>query len=101
MSINLPGAGIFPCYHPALRLTEVEPYLSRGSWRLPAWMYPGERRSALTYHADPKRWEMYEGYTQLKSVGRGQEFVLDCDEYPEAVGWLENVLRLYTHPPEY
>ena len=64
-------------------------------------MYPGTRKSALTYHANPKRWEMNEGYTRLKSVGRGQEFVLDCDKYPEAVKWLADVLSVCTHPPGY
>ena len=101
VTIDRPGAGIFPCYHPALCLTELEPYLSRRTWRLPAWMYPGTRKSALTYHANPKRWEMNEGYTRLKSVGRGQEFVLDCDKYPEAVKWLADVLSVCTHPPGY
>jgi hypothetical protein len=24
----------------------------------------------------------------LRTVGRGQEFVLDCDHYPESEGWL-------------
>jgi len=29
----------------------------------------------------------------LRSVGRGQEFVLDLDEYPEARGWLRSIFR--------
>ncbi len=56
-------------------------------------MYPGAEKSALSYHADLNRWEMREGYTRLRSVGRGQEFVLDCEEYPEAVEWLAAVLH--------
>jgi hypothetical protein len=30
----------------------------------------------------------------LHSAGRGQEFVFDCQEYPEAVGWLSDLLCL-------
>jgi len=28
----------------------------------------------------------------LHSVGKGQEFVLDLDHYPEAVGWLADLV---------
>lgn len=31
----------------------------------------------------------------LNTVGRGQEFVLDCQDYPEAVQWLSQLLCLY------
>jgi len=30
----------------------------------------------------------------LDSAARGQEFVLDCDDYPEATGWLNEVVAL-------
>jgi hypothetical protein len=29
----------------------------------------------------------------LKSVARGQEFVLNCDEYPEAMQWAGDLIR--------
>jgi len=29
----------------------------------------------------------------LQTVGIGQEFVLDCDDYPEAVDWVVDLLR--------
>jgi hypothetical protein len=32
----------------------------------------------------------------LDSVARGQEFVLDCDDYPEAVGWVHGLLATAT-----
>jgi len=40
------------------------------------------------------RYEEINDYVLLNSVGRGQEFVLDCQEYPEAVNWLCSILRL-------
>jgi hypothetical protein len=30
---------------------------------------------------------------RLQSVGRGQEFVLDVEQYPEARGWLRSIFR--------
>jgi len=33
----------------------------------------------------------------LTAASRGQEFVLDCDDYPEAVGWLAELVRLVNH----
>jgi hypothetical protein len=92
VTLDTPGAGIFSCYHPSLCLTALEPYLSRRYWRLPGWMAPAHGRSALTYHADPRRWQMQEDSVLLRSAGRGQEFVLDCDEYPEALAWLANLI---------
>ena len=90
VSCDLPGAGIFPCYHPSLCLTDQN--ASRSKWRLPSWMFPTGGRAALTYHADPKRWEKRPDSTLLRSAGRGQEFILDCDYYPNALEWLANLI---------
>jgi hypothetical protein len=30
----------------------------------------------------------------LTAASRGQEFVLDCDDYPEAITWLAELLKL-------
>jgi hypothetical protein len=30
----------------------------------------------------------------LDSAARGQEFVLNCDDYPEATDWLKEVLAM-------
>ena len=61
-------------------------------WRLPSWMFPSFGRSALSYHKNLKYWDQLVDYTLLKSAGRGQEFVLDSDDYPEAVEWLANLI---------
>lgn len=92
VTLDKPGAGIFRCYHPSLCLTCTEPYLSRRIWRLPCWMSPENDRSALTYHAHPNCWETRADHVLLRSAGRGQEFVLDCDEYPEAIPWLAKLI---------
>jgi hypothetical protein len=55
-------------------------------------MFPTGGRPALSYHTQLKRWEQRADYVLLKSAGRGQEFVLDCDDYPEAAEWLANLI---------
>ncbi|HLX56075.1 MAG TPA: hypothetical protein VKR83_03545 [Ktedonobacteraceae bacterium] len=97
LQIDMPGAGVFPHYHPALCLTNQAPYLSRSMWRLPAWMHPGHETIPLSYHTDLSRWTSREDHALLRSAGRGQEFVLDCDEYPEAQKWLAGVIGLREH----
>ena len=61
-------------------------------WWLPRWFLPDGRKPPLTYHADRKRWRHDANYAYLKSVGRGQEVVLDLAHYPEAVRWLADLL---------
>jgi hypothetical protein len=91
----IPGAGLFPAFTLKLQLTE--PACSRPSvWLLPAWFHPTGRASALTYHSHLSRWQESKAGVTLKSAGRGQEFVLDCDDYPEAVSWLRELLALAT-----
>ena len=86
-----PGAGVFRHFHPALRLTA--PGKSRSIWRLPAWFHPNGRSTCLTYHSAPRRWQRQKDCTLLRSVGQGQEFVLDCEAYPEATGWVSTLLQ--------
>ncbi len=87
--IDKPGAGVFQHCNPALCLTA--PGMSRSVWRLPRWFFPSEGKSGLSYHINSSRWRLEEEYVLLNSVGRGQEFVLDCQEYPEALNWLSNI----------
>jgi hypothetical protein len=44
------------------------------------WFYLGEGKSRLSYHTKLSRWESEQGYVLLKTVGQGQEFVLDCQD---------------------
>lgn len=88
---NKIGAGAFPQFKPELQLTA--PNATRASeWVLPKWMYPRDDRKPLSYHGDLSRWQMTSIATRLNAVSRGQEFVLDCEDYPEALNWLNNLL---------
>lgn len=86
------GAGIFPNFSADRQLTA--PSAPNPSlWELPEWFFPQNGRTPLTYHADPGRWRRIEHGTELRTAARGQEFILDCDEYPEALPWLSSLLR--------
>lgn len=84
------GGGVFARFAPELILTA--PGQLRSRWEVPAWLVPNGR-TPLSYHRSPTRWLSDGGRTQLQSVGRGQEFVLDADEYPEAEGWVAALFR--------
>ena len=88
---NLPGAGAFSSFSKRRQLTK--PCSEKVSlWELPGWFHPGKHRKPLTYHTDSKRWQRSGDNVELKSVGRGQEFILDCDEYPEAIPWVHQLI---------
>ncbi len=82
-----PGAGCFPKFHERLVLTNPD-----GSgvtdWRLPRAFYPDNNKPPLTYHPKPDRWNHDGHHTYLQSASRGQEFVLDLDQYPGVTDWL-------------
>jgi hypothetical protein len=61
-------------------------------WQLPRWFNPVER-TPLSYHSKPARWTYCSTSMRLQSVGRGQEFVLDVEQYPEARAWLRSIFR--------
>jgi hypothetical protein len=90
--VDKPGAGTFKRFHPALCLTASGK--SRSVWQLPNWFHPNSKKSTLSYHKTMTRWTQENGYVLLNSVGRGQEFILDCEEYPAAVDWLCSLLNL-------
>ncbi len=87
---QLPGAGTFDQFRPALCLTEEG--AGRSTWRLPRWIHPSGRSSTLSYHADPGRWSKHRDHVLLRSAARGQEFVLNVEDYPEAVSWVRELM---------
>jgi hypothetical protein len=87
--IDRPGAGVFERFDPARCLTAVGK--SRSTWRLPGWFHPAGKNSALSYHGSPARWKREGDHVLLNNVGRGQEFVLDCEQYPQALDWLREL----------
>lgn len=54
-------------------------------WSVPPWLC----KTGLTYHRDSTRWK---GSTCLRTVGRGQEFVADISNLPEAHEWLAKMI---------
>ena len=90
-AISAPGAAVFPRVHERLVLTRKGQPAS--NWRLPRFFYPDRGKSPLTYHPDLGRWDYDRNHAYLRSAGRGQEFVLHCDQYPEAVDWLSGIVR--------
>ena len=89
---GIAGAGVFSFFSPLLRLTAPES--DRPGLRLlPQWFYPQHRKSALSFHGDISRWKKSSSSAMLSSVSRGQEFVLDCDDYPEAIDWVSDLFN--------
>ena len=91
---RLPGGGVFTEFHNKLLLTG--PGETRSNWRLPAWMYPFPDKPPLSHHTDKQRWGRGGRWATLKTVGYGQEFVLDTDYYPRASEWLAELFRAAT-----
>jgi Nucleotide modification associated domain 3 len=60
--------------------------------------YKEIQAGGLSYHGDKSRWARDGDAVLLRTVGRGQEFVLDCQEYPEAIQWLCHLLCLSDTP---
>ena len=92
IGIDARGAGTFDRLRPKLTLSQTDPYVGCSMWQLPRWFDPAGR-PALSYHSKPARWTDCHNSMRLQSVGRGQEFVLDVDEYPEARAWLRSIFR--------
>lgn len=91
-----PGAGLFPKFHEDLLLTNPTG-TALTDWRLPRWFYPSAGKTPLTYH-DPRRnkvnpWDHPGNYAYLRSMSRGQEFVLHLEDYPEALPWVSSLIR--------
>ena len=89
---RLPGAGVFARVADPLILTQRTPYLGRSTWQLPRGFHP-RGRAPLSRHGRAGRWRVQGESVQLRSVPIGQEFVLDVDQYPEAIAWLNAIFR--------
>jgi len=90
----LQGGGLFPKWNESLQLTASG--RSRSIWKVPTWMDPAGRSSCLTYHANKQRWMKNDPGSGLllQTVGKGQEFVLSADDFPEAVPWAARLIAL-------
>jgi hypothetical protein len=88
---ELPGARVRETHDDRLVFTSTG--ASRSIWDLPAWFEPRDGRPALGYREDLSRWMRSKDRVRLQSVARGQEFVLDTTNYPEAIPWLGTILQ--------
>ncbi len=77
---NVPGWGLFP---KGVRLTAEDSTLP-SLWTVPAWLNPTVGGTGCTYNP-PKR---FKPNGELRSPGRGQEFVADITGRPDAMTWL-------------
>ena len=89
---GLPGAGVFTHYCPERQLTAQDGD-SVTVWELPRWCYPRRKHIPFTYHSDRTRWQRQKHRTLLRSVARGQEFIMDAKVYPEAIAWVQDMIR--------
>ena len=88
---GMAGWGVFPKFEQRLVLTDPNG-AGVSEWRLPLWFYTDGSEPTLTYHPDRKRWRRDDHHAYLRSVGRGQEFVLNLTHHPEAAAWLANLV---------
>lgn len=92
----LAGGGSFKCVSDARTLSAPD-QLSRSLWQIPAFFAPSADDRGLSYHGDPARWKAAEeGWFQLQSVAKGQEFVLDCQNKAgsgQVQLWLESIFQ--------
>ena len=90
VAFSCEGVGVFHEIKDKLILTERKS--SKPSlWSLPSWFFPVGNRAPLTYHQKLKLWRNNGDNVLLNSAARGQEFILNCTDYPEAVGWLKSL----------
>ena len=87
---SLPGAAIFKYFSSNLQLTKDQ--CNRSVWELPSWFFPKNEHFPLTYHSNRDRWNREKDKAMLKTVGRGQEFVMDTTIYPEAITWFHDLV---------
>lgn len=85
-----PGGGVFARYSDSLRLTA--PGASRSVWALPDWFHPATGLAPLSYHGNPARWSAEPGRCLLRSVPKGQEFVLDTGGRREPERWVRRLV---------
>lgn len=93
--VGLPGGGTFSKFSEILRLTHPDSH-SRTTWQLPRWFaWSNETGNpTFSYHTDVNRWNIEAGYpnmVKLKSVAKGQEFVLSGVEQLQACNWLRQL----------
>ena len=93
---SLPAAGTFKNWGPDLQLTEQG--ATRSIWRVPRWLLKDPQRPGLSYHGDPARWNVMGDSCLLRTVGKGQEFVIDMVDCGGAAQWLHSLVGHHGGP---
>jgi hypothetical protein len=87
---GIPGAGVFN-FSNELCLTDRSQH-KRSLWRMPFWFYPRNGMYPMSYHRDQKKYVQGQNHVNIQTVAKGQEFVINCDQYPEAIGWAKKLI---------
>lgn len=91
---RIPGAGIFPLVTPETTLTAPESQ-KVSEWKLPSGFYPSEHKTPMSYHHNLNRWTLLPDHCRLTAASRGQEFVLNLDEYPSVKKWVTDLIEAH------
>lgn len=93
---GIDGGGVFNRISESRTLTSPGQKL-RSIWRLPSFFHPEKFNRQLTYHRDIRRWtpvDSSQNTTILRSVGKGQEFVMTWDQTPDEIDWLKRIFSV-------
>lgn len=90
---GMPGYGAFDCVKDSHILTcRGENNRKRSIWKLPLSFLTSDHTPSLTYHGNRELWEVKDDeWVVLRSVGRGQEFVLDTADHPGVIDWVSEL----------
>lgn len=83
---SLKGAGMFGKLNDS-RILTGQHQGQRSVWNLPGWFHPDQQTTTLSYHEDARRWSRAGDRCTLKSVGRGQEFVINSNDQNGMRDW--------------
>ncbi len=92
------GAGCFAKACDELVLTM--PGSKRSQWKLPPAFKSVYQHADLTYHGNKaRRWSEVDGQICLKTVGRGQEFVLDGEKHSGVRDYFSTLIKSIPKAP--
>lgn len=91
-NIDLNGGGLIKKFDEKLILSKKGE--KRSIWDLPVFFYPEIGEIPMSYHRKKlSRWSKLENRCILETTMRGQEFVLNTDDYPEVFDWVAGLLE--------
>ncbi len=90
---RIPGGGIFPRF--TKRRVLSAPGENMSVWRVPGWMHPEAARARFSYIHEPSRWRHADtgDGALVRTIGKGQEIVMDAVEAAPLETWLESIFE--------